>query len=285
VLGRLGTPEVLTDFSAVERLLPEWRALAETSARSALEAPDWQLPLARRYLNRYGTRFLAWRAGDQLVGVAPLALIADRPPIRPIRQLAWWGSVGPRMRGLTDVVATDAARDEVLDSFGAWLRTDNNWDILRVVRPQFESATPARLRRAAADAGWAYAAYANLRSTTYQLDLPDSEEGWEKHLGSKARKVMRWETRKFAERGGVLEAAVDPTEVPKVLDACERLLRAALGRQRGLFRARSGVQWPGPRVDTSALTARVTRGSQPLVTRTEYRECSYPSHRTVTQWL
>jgi len=119
----IGPLEVLTDLAAVERLLPEWRALAETSARSALEAPDWQLPLARRYLNRYGTRFLAWRAGDQLVGVAPLALIADRPPIRPIRQLAWWGSVGPRMRGLTDVVATDAARDEVLDSFGAWLRT------------------------------------------------------------------------------------------------------------------------------------------------------------------
>jgi CelD/BcsL family acetyltransferase involved in cellulose biosynthesis len=169
------------------------------------------------------------------VGVAPLSLIADRPPIRPVRTLALWGSVGPRMRGLADIVATDAARGEVLDSFCAWLRTDNNWDVLRVVRPQFESATPAGLRRAADDAGWAYAAYANLRSTTYQLDLPDSEEGWEKHLGSKARKVMRWEMRKFAERGGVLEAAVDIGAVPDALDACERLLRERWGDEEVYF--------------------------------------------------
>ena len=50
-----------TDLASVEQLLPEWRALAATSARSALDAPDWLLPLARRYLGRYGVRFLTWR--------------------------------------------------------------------------------------------------------------------------------------------------------------------------------------------------------------------------------
>jgi CelD/BcsL family acetyltransferase involved in cellulose biosynthesis len=227
--------EVLTDLAAVEQLLPEWRALAASSARSALEAPDWQLPLAQRYLTSYGVRFLAWRDGGQLVGVAPLSFIADRPPIRPVRQLALWGSVGPRMRGLSDVVATDGALDQVLDSLCSWLRAEGHWDVLRVVRPQFESATPGRLQREAAAAGWEYADYANLRSTTFQVDLPESEAGWEKHLGSKARKVMRWEMRKFAERGGVIEAAVGAEELAAGLDACERMLRERWGANEVYF--------------------------------------------------
>jgi CelD/BcsL family acetyltransferase involved in cellulose biosynthesis len=228
-------PEVLTDLAAVERLLPEWRTLAASSARSALEAPDWQLPLARRYLTRYETRFLVWRDAGELVAVAPLSRIADRPPIRPIRQLAWWGSVGPRMRGLTDLVATDGSREAVLDSLCAWLQAESRWDVLRILRPQFGSRTPERLRGAAADAGWAYADYANLRSTTFQVDLPADEEGWQKHLGSKARKVMRWELRKFAERGGVVEPAVKLAEVPDALDGIERMLRERWGESEVYF--------------------------------------------------
>jgi hypothetical protein len=131
-------PAVLTDLAAVDRLLPEWRELCSSSARSALEAADWQLPLARRYLTSYGIRFLAWRREGELVGVAPLVLIADRPPIRPVRQLAEWGSVGPRMRGLADVVAKDEVRAQVLDSFTRWLAANSDWDVFRIVRPQFE---------------------------------------------------------------------------------------------------------------------------------------------------
>ena len=52
--------EVLTDLAAVERLLPEWRELAATSARSALEAPDWQLPLAHAAISP-ATEFDFWR--------------------------------------------------------------------------------------------------------------------------------------------------------------------------------------------------------------------------------
>jgi CelD/BcsL family acetyltransferase involved in cellulose biosynthesis len=228
-------PEVLTDLAAVERLLPEWRAVAASAARSALEAPDWQLPLARRYLAHYDTRFLVWRDGGELVGVAPLSLIADRPPIRPIRQLAWWGSVGPRMRGLTDVVAKDESREQVLDSLCSWLQAEGRWDVVRLLRPQFGSPTPARLRKAASDGGWAYADYANLRSTTFQVDLPADEDGWQKHLGSKARKVMRWEMRKFGERSGVVEPAVGLDEVPQALDEIERLLRERWGESEVYF--------------------------------------------------
>lgn len=223
-------PAVLTDLAAIEQLLPEWRQLAATSARSALEAPEWLLPLARRYLvPRYGARVLTWREGGELVGIAPLSLISDRPPVRPIRQLAWWGSVGPRMRGLVDVQARDETRDSVLDSFCSWLKSNREWDVLNIVRPQFGSPTPRRLKEASRDAHWTYAPYSNLRSTTYQIDLPDSEEGWQRYLGSKARKVMRWEMRKFAERRGAIDAAVPADEIPGALDAVERLLRERWG--------------------------------------------------------
>lgn len=133
------------------------------------------------------------------------------------------------MRGLCDVVATDSARNDVLESFVGWLGDNREWDVLRVVRPQFESPTPERLRAESVLAGWAYASFANLRSTTFQVDLPNSPEGWEKHLGSKARKVMRWETRKFAERGGLVAPAVETDAFDEALDSVERLLRERWG--------------------------------------------------------
>ena len=181
-------------------------------------------------------RVLVWRSGPDLVGVAPLSLIADRPPVRPIRQLALWGTIGPRMRGLVDVLARDDLRIQVLDSFGDWLSRSSEWDVLRVVRPQLGSPTPAVLRARAAEAGWSYAGYSNVRSTTFQLDLPDTPEGWHNHLGSKARKVMRWEMRKFAEfRNGSVDAVVSSLEIPEALDAAERLLRARWGEEEVYF--------------------------------------------------
>ena len=134
------------------------------------------------------------------------------------------------MRGLVDVLAKEEARAAVLDSLATWLRDSGEWDLLRIVRPQVGSATPERLRAQAGAAGWKYAAYSNVRSTTFQLDLPDSIEGWEKHLGSKSRKVMRWEMRKFADfRGGVIEAAVPASALTESLDAIERLLHERWG--------------------------------------------------------
>lgn len=217
-------------------MLPEWRALASSSARSALDAPDWLLPLARRYLGQYRVRVLAWRDAGELVGIAPMSLIADKPPIRPLRQLALWGTIGPRMRGLVDVLAREDARDVVSDGFAGWLRAGDGWDVLRIVRPQVGSLTPGRLRAEASVAGWKYAAYSNVRSTTFQLDLPDSADRWEKHLGSKARKGMRWEMRKFAEhRKGRIESASDQADVTEALEALERMLRDRWGAAEVYF--------------------------------------------------
>ena len=165
-----------------------------------------------------------------------MSLIADRPPIRPVRQLALWGTIGPRMRGLVDVVARDDARAAVLDSFAGWLAKERGWDVLRVVRPQLGSPTPKRLRSEASTSGWSYRAYSNIRSTTFQLDLPESEDGWAKHLGSKSRKVMRWEMRKFAEfRNGTIETVTEPAAVEEALDALERLLHERWGAKEVYF--------------------------------------------------
>jgi CelD/BcsL family acetyltransferase involved in cellulose biosynthesis len=223
-------PQVLTDLSAVEALLPEWRALAASSARSPLEAPDWLLPITRHYLGGDGVRLLAWRRGGELVGVAPLGLFRSGPTVRRVRQLAWWGTVGPRMRGLVDVVAREDARSEVLDSLCEWLDANREWDVLRLVRPQAGSLTPDRLRDAARGKGWTYAGYENLRSSTYQLVLPDSIEGWERHLRPKTRSTARREARRYAEAvGGEMVAALSAREIPEGLDAVERLLSERWG--------------------------------------------------------
>jgi CelD/BcsL family acetyltransferase involved in cellulose biosynthesis len=117
-----------------------------------------------------------------------------------------------------------------------WLGTRREWDLLRIVRPQVGSTTPARLEEEAGRLGWRYAPYSNVRSTTFQLDLPDSVEGWEKHLGSKSRKVMRWELRKFAEHGnGRIETVDDPSSSHEPLDALERLLHERWGEGEVYF--------------------------------------------------
>lgn len=179
-----------------------------------------------------------WRMGGELVGVAPYNLIATRPPIRPLRDLAPWGTLGPRMRGMVDVVALDEHRAMVLDSLAGWLRDSTDWDLLRVVRPQFASTTPARIREEAARSGWAYAPYSNVRSTTYQVDLPGTTEEWEHVFTGKTRRTLRWQTRKFAElRGGTIEAALDVATFSEALDATERLLAARWGSSEVYFHA------------------------------------------------
>jgi CelD/BcsL family acetyltransferase involved in cellulose biosynthesis len=232
-------PEVLTDLAAVEALLPEWRQLTADAARSPLEAADWLWPLARRYLAHEPARVLVWRDGSRgLAAICPLSLLADRPRARPLRQLVPWGTSGPRMRGLVDVVALPEARAGALDGLAEWLQRDTGWDMLRLVRPPAGSDTPARLRQAARQLGWTYAPYRTVRSTTYQLELPETEEGWQRHLGSKARKVMRWEVRKFEQfRGGRLESAIDHAALPEALDAIEQLLASRWGEAETYFRA------------------------------------------------
>lgn len=140
------------------------------------------------------------------------------------------------MRGLVDILARDDAREAVLDGFCEWLRVNEKWDMYRIVRPQLGSPTPDRLRQESSTAGWTYVPYSNVRSTTFQLDLPDSAEGWGRHLGSKSRKVMRWEMRKFADfRGGRIEAATGTPAVIEALEAVERLLREKWGAAEVYF--------------------------------------------------
>lgn len=234
--------EVLHDLSAVEAIRAEWRDLAARSARSPLQSPDWLTPLATRYLDGDQPHVLTWHDGQRLVGIAPLGLMADRPRVRPLRQLYLWGTTGPRMRGLVDVLADDEARAEATEDLATWLESDAGaWDVLRILRPPFGSPTPPQIRRQARTSGWSYLPYSTLRSTTFQLDLPDSEDGWQRHLSSKTRKVMRWEVRKFGGfRAGRFEPAVDAAALPEALAAVERLLGDRWSEGEVYFRGDQG---------------------------------------------
>ena len=230
--------ELLSDLAAVERILPEWRALANSFARAPIDAPDWLFAVARHYLADYGVRVLTWRdEHGQLAGIAPFSLIADRPTVRPVKQLRLWGTAGPRLRGLADLVARDKDRERILDGLAHWLRTDREWQVIHINRPQVGSTTPWRLRAEAIQAGWAYVPYSNLRSTTFQVDLPQSAPEWARHLSPKNRRSLHARRRRFElARGGTLVGAVDESEIGEVLDALEVLLARRWHEREVYFR-------------------------------------------------
>ena len=66
-----------------------------------------------------------------------MSLIADKPPIRPLRQLALWGTIGPRIRLMTPEAeaGTELARLEA--EFAAPI------EIPEVIIPPEDRKTPA----------------------------------------------------------------------------------------------------------------------------------------------
>jgi hypothetical protein len=140
------------------------------------------------------------------------------------------------MRGLVDVVARDDARAAVTESLADWLAKSREWDVARILRPQAGSITGTRLAARAKSAGWSYSPYSNLRSVTYQLDLPATVEEWDVFLRPKTRATARREARWFeSERTGELVPALDPGDLTRGLDAVERLLRDRWGDSEVYF--------------------------------------------------
>jgi CelD/BcsL family acetyltransferase involved in cellulose biosynthesis len=225
------TLAVLTDLGTVDQLVPEWRELARTAARSPFESPDWLMAWYRHYGGGSKARVLTWRAsGDErLVGVAPLVLSGGAGP--RLRHLGLWGAAGHSLRGMVDVLAVDAHRPEVLDSLAGWLRTpDSGWDLLHVLRLPAGSVTPGWLDGLARTSGWRVTRLTGVvSSVAFALQLPATLDGWAAHLGRKTRYNMRREANQFAELGGVYELQTDPSIAPEVVETLERLMLARWG--------------------------------------------------------
>jgi CelD/BcsL family acetyltransferase involved in cellulose biosynthesis len=222
---------VLTDLGAIDRLVPEWRELARTAARSPFESPDWLTAWYHHYGGGSRPRVLAWRAqrGGSLVGVAPLVLSGAARP--RLRHLGLWGAAGHSLRGMVDVLAVDEHRPEILDSLAGWLRSpDSGWDLLHVLRLPAGSSTPGWLEGLARTSGWRVTRLTGVVSSVANaIQLPASLDGWTAHLGRKTRYNMRREASQFARQGGVYELQTDPSIAPEVVGTMERLMLARWG--------------------------------------------------------
>jgi CelD/BcsL family acetyltransferase involved in cellulose biosynthesis len=227
----LGAPDVLADVGAVEAIVPEWRELAATAARSPFESPDWLVPWSRHYAVEARPRVLTWRSGGRLVAVAPLAASRTRQLATALTELHFWAGFGPALRGQVDVLATDEHRAAALAGLGGWLRDGPvRWDVLNALRLPAASETPAALTSTGADAGWRTVRLTGVvRSVTYVIDLPADLEGWVRHLGAKARHNMRTEEHRFGRAGGAFEQRTDPGVAADAVDAVRRLMAARWG--------------------------------------------------------
>lgn len=223
-------PDVLTDDASIEAFVPEWRAFSAKAARSPFESPDWLLPWYRHYGHRARPRVLVWRAGGEVVGVAPLVVTRSRRGTT-LTELALWAGFGPALRGLVDVVATDEHRAGVEASFAAWLATGpQRWDLLNLLRLPAGSTTPATITDAGETGGWRSVDLSgSVRSETWVIELPADLDGWARHLGAKARHNMRTEARRLERAGGTWEQSTDPALVEDVVAALRRLMAERWG--------------------------------------------------------
>lgn len=230
-------PTVLTDDAAIGGLEPEWRALAAGDANSPFDSPDWLLAWYRHYAGAARPCLLTWRLDGRLVGLAPL-VVHRTGRYASATELGWWAGTGPALRGLVDLVAADEHRDAVLDSFTGWLRNDGqSWDLFNALRLPPGSATPHRVTDAARDAGWRVVSLTGVvRSTTYVIDLPPDEAGWQSFLGPKARRNMRTERNRFVRAGGRFEQTSAPAIAADTVAAIRRLMTARWGDRELDFR-------------------------------------------------
>ena len=224
--GALGAPEVLVDEAAIAAFEPTWRRFAAGHANSPFDSPDWLRPWYRHYANDARPRLLVWHDDGRVVGVAPLVAWRAGGFVRRT-ELGLWGSRGPAVRGMADVVATEEHRDAVVDGLGDWLlRGHRRWDLLNVLRLPPGSDLVERVRRVADGAGWSAASLTGVvRSTAYVLDLPETEEGRGASLGPKARHNLRTEARRFERAGGRSEQTSDPAAAVEAVAAIRRLMR------------------------------------------------------------
>ncbi len=226
----LAQPEVLADDAAITAFEPEWRAFAAANAGSPFDSPDWLRPWWRHYGGDARPRLVVWRSGGAVAGVVPLLARRTGRATR-LTELSLWAGHGPALRGLADIVASDEVRAAVLDGLVAWLRDGpQRWDVFNALRLPPASETPARLGAAALEQGWRSVSLTGVvRSTTYVIDLPPDEAGWQAFLGAKARHNMRTEANRFTKAGGAYERAADPAAAPEAVASLRALMAARWG--------------------------------------------------------
>ncbi|MEW5989783.1 MAG: GNAT family N-acetyltransferase [Chloroflexota bacterium] len=226
----LAAPMVLVDEAAIDAFEPTWRGFAAEHAHSPFDSPDWLRPWYRHYANDARPRLLVWRDEDRVVGVAPLVVRRAGRLVRRT-ELGLWGSRGPAVRGMADVVATDEHRDAVVDGLGDWLgRGHPRWDILNLLRLPPGSDLVEQMRFLADDAGWSAASLTGIvRSTAYVLELPEDQAGHGAQLGPKARHNLRTEARRFERAGGRFGQTSDPAAAVEAVAAIRRLMAERWG--------------------------------------------------------
>lgn len=227
-------PEVLRGADEIEALVPAWRALVIEAGAPVFASPDWLLPWRRHYGGGADTFLLAWRSGDTLLGVLPMAVRTRRLP--PHRELAPWGSDGTALRGMVDLVTRPGDREPLARGLAGWV-AGAQWDVMSVLRLPPGSSTGPSLAAAARSHGWRLVSNTGVvRSDTYILDLPDATGADPHVLGAKARHNLRTEARRFERQGGRYEAVIEATAVPEVVAAIRRLSAERWGAGERTFR-------------------------------------------------
>jgi SAM-dependent methyltransferase/CelD/BcsL family acetyltransferase involved in cellulose biosynthesis len=164
-VGRVGGPSrdarsvhtvCLTDLAALETALTEtplrdWRRLASESPHASLfQSPGWCMPWYRAYRDEYSPFVVMVTAGEQLVGVVPLAVKHDTGALV---------FASDSMADYRDIVAAPAYRREVLRELLRVFRRARFPDPLQVGWLDPASDTPALLESICRDEGLSWSSH------------------------------------------------------------------------------------------------------------------------------
>ncbi|MBX6366058.1 MAG: GNAT family N-acetyltransferase, partial [Gemmatimonadetes bacterium] len=217
--GRRDEPlraDVLSETAALERLVPDWRALLERCPwATPFQSPEWQLAWWRQFGND-GLRAVAVRRGDELVGLAPFFVYGFPGEPRRLGLLA--DGVSDYQDVLLEPRCAQAARRLVLARIAA-LRGE--WDVCELnelrpgsplLAPELPATLPPGLRAETAPLG-----------ICMSLPTPATAAALHARLSSRFRRRLRRADEAVRAAGRADVVMADAATFAELMDALIRL--------------------------------------------------------------
>jgi CelD/BcsL family acetyltransferase involved in cellulose biosynthesis len=206
---RRSSASLLVSLADIDALQEEWRRLEERCPDlTPFSTWDWCGSVAKHYGDDLRPLVLAFRDGDDLVGVAPFA----ETRLAGLRLLRFLSSGPGRypMADYQDFVVAEGHENEVIDALCDELARQRYWDMLHLQELPASSRTTGRLIAGAAARGWPTLLAPG--SDVHLLSINDTWDSYKATLSRTTRNDTGRQTRKLIAERAASFASVDGGE-------------------------------------------------------------------------